>query len=105
MANISVIKLKVRRGTNAERQMIILDQGELGFTTDNNGQRLFVGDGTTYGGLSVGTKFYTTAGLPDTTISTILTGDMLLDNSGGNTGLYVLTGSDYSTYTSYAKIK
>ena len=48
MANITIVKLKVRRGTDSQRQDIVLDQGEVGYTLDS--KRLFVGDGATYGG-------------------------------------------------------
>jgi len=51
----TLLKLLVRRGQNADRQNVILDQGELGFTTDGN--RLFVGDGQTLGGIITGNKF------------------------------------------------
>ena len=51
----TLLKLLVRRGQNADRQNVILDQGELGFTTD--GKRLFVGDGQTLGGIITGSKF------------------------------------------------
>lgn len=45
--------LQIRRGTNAERQSIIPLQGELIFTTDT--KKLFIGDGTTTGGIDVDT--------------------------------------------------
>ncbi len=51
----TLLKLLVRRGTDADRQLITLDQGELGYTTDS--KRLFVGDGSTQGGLVTGNKF------------------------------------------------
>ena len=31
----TLLKLLVRRGDDPERQNVVLDQGELGFTTDN----------------------------------------------------------------------
>jgi len=55
MADISIVKIKVRRGTDSDRTRVILDEGELGFTTDT--QRLYVGDGNTLGGVSVANKF------------------------------------------------
>jgi hypothetical protein len=58
MASISVVKLKIRRGTNSERLQIVLDNGELGYTTDFNSKRVFIGDGVTYGGIPVGSKFF-----------------------------------------------
>jgi microcystin-dependent protein len=52
MANITIVKLKVRRGTDGQRKEIVLDQGEVGYTLDS--KRLFVGDGATYGGKVAG---------------------------------------------------
>jgi hypothetical protein len=52
MANITIVKLKVRRGTDDQRKEIVLDQGEVGYTLDS--KRLFVGDGATYGGKVAG---------------------------------------------------
>jgi|TARA_R110001583_G_scaffold46172_6_gene145109 hypothetical protein len=54
MANVTIVKLKVRRGSDAQRKTIVLDQGEVGYTLDT--RRLFVGDGATEGGHSVGAK-------------------------------------------------
>ena len=51
----TLLKLLVRRGTNYDRQQITLETGELGMTTDT--VRLFVGDGTTKGGVIVGNKW------------------------------------------------
>ena len=51
----TLLKLLVRRGTDADRQLITLDQGELGYTTDS--KRLFIGDGSTQGGQVAGNKF------------------------------------------------
>lgn len=44
--------LQLRRGTNLERQSVILREGELVYVTDTKG--LYVGDGTTLGGVAVG---------------------------------------------------
>jgi hypothetical protein len=72
--------LQIRRGTDAERQLITPLQGELIFTTDTN--RLYVGDGTTLGGVAVDTAG--TGGgasvlndLTDVTISGLTTGQVL----------------------------
>ena len=56
MASVVISKIKVRRGTNAQRQNIVLDQGELGYTTDTN--RLYVGNGVVNGGIVVGSKIH-----------------------------------------------
>ena len=52
MANITIVKLKVRRGSDVQRKQITLDQGEVGYTLDT--RRLFVGDGSTLGGRVIG---------------------------------------------------
>jgi len=52
MANITIVKLKVRRGSDDQRKQITLDQGEVGYTLDT--RRLFVGDGITLGGRVIG---------------------------------------------------
>lgn len=44
--------LKLRRGTDLERQSVIFDEGELIYTTDT--KTLWVGDGQTIGGILVG---------------------------------------------------
>ena len=56
----TLLKLLVRRGTNADRKQITLESGELGYTTDT--KRLFAGDGTTVGGILVGNKYKGSAG-------------------------------------------
>lgn len=46
------MSLQLRRGTNLERQSIVFREGELIYTTDT--KVLYVGDGTTLGGVAVG---------------------------------------------------
>jgi len=45
-------KIQIRRGVEAQRALVTPDAGEPLFTTDN--KQLFIGDGTTAGGLLVG---------------------------------------------------
>jgi hypothetical protein len=45
------MSLRIRRGTDTQRQTALLDQGELAYTTDT--QKLFVGDGATAGGINI----------------------------------------------------
>jgi hypothetical protein len=45
-------KIQIQRGVEAQRALITPDAGEPLFTTDN--KQLFIGDGTTAGGLLVG---------------------------------------------------
>ena len=88
MADISIVKIKIRRGTNSDRRRVVLDEGELGFTTDT--QRLFVGDGNTLGGVNISNN-YLGQGQRDT-FATALPNDMVFDTVGKN--LYVLSGTN-----------
>lgn len=45
------MSLQIRRGTNAERTSVVFDSGEPVWTTD--GKKLYIGDGTTSGGVIV----------------------------------------------------
>lgn len=100
MPDISIIKLKVRRGTDAQRRTIILEQGELGYTTDTN--RLYVGDGTTLGGAPVGSIM----AKPVTSVNSLtgVTGAGLYDIVSANSLLYQLTGTNYTSLSSWAFI-
>jgi len=51
----TVVKILVRRGTDAERQLTTLTEGELGYCIDT--QRVYVGDGVTPGGVITGNRF------------------------------------------------
>lgn len=101
MANVSIVKVKVRRGTDAQRRQITLDQGELGFTTDF--QRFFIGDGATVGGVSPAIKFYTvnqqalSALAPSQT--PVQLGDVVYDTY--SSCFFTLTGAPNNTWTSY----
>jgi microcystin-dependent protein len=54
----TIIKLLARRGSDLERQNIILSEGEFGYVVDL--KRLYIGDGTTPGGIPVSVKFHNT---------------------------------------------
>lgn len=101
MATVTIAKIKIRRGTDAERKLVILDNGELGFTTDVQSRRLFVGDGSTAGGSSVSTKLY--QGNLDTTISVFKFAQLndLIFNTG-DSKLYALTGTDANNFPLYS---
>jgi microcystin-dependent protein len=51
----TLLKLIVRQGQDSDRKLILLDSGELGYATDID--RLFIGDGSTLGGLVAGNKY------------------------------------------------
>ena len=100
MADITVVKLKVRRGTDAQRRAIVLDQGELGYTVDT--ARLFVGTGTEYGGVVVGAKNHAPLESADSRIglTTAVTGDIV--NEAGF--LYQLSGTNYNVLSAWAYV-
>jgi hypothetical protein len=95
MASVSIVKIKLRRGTDAERQQIVLDNGELGYVTDINGRRIFVGDGVSPGGFPVGTKYFTVDLSSPTTYSYAQIGDLVYDD--GTSFLYSVTAIDTTT--------
>lgn len=76
----TITKLLIRRGTNNDRQAVVLDLGEPGYTTDT--QRLFIGDGITPGGILAGNKFLGEVNTP-TAITTALTGDVCYATRSG----------------------
>lgn len=73
----SLLRLLVRRGNNADRVGAVLAQGELGYTTDT--KKLYVGDGSTLGGILIGNVF---AGSSNnvTTITNVSPGDQAFDD-------------------------
>jgi hypothetical protein len=54
MIDRRIAKIKLRRGTESERSSVIFDEGELAYTTDS--KRVYIGDGTTTGGIQVNNK-------------------------------------------------
>ena len=76
--------LRLRRGTDAERLLITPVEGELIYTTDT--KLLYVGDGTTVGGIIAtgqgGTSDGSLAGLTDTAVAGVTDGQQLVWNAG-----------------------
>tara|TARA_R110001583_G_scaffold30125_3_gene104420 strand:+ start:3323 stop:4810 length:1488 start_codon:yes stop_codon:yes gene_type:complete len=101
MADVSIVKLKVRRGTNEQRRSIVLDQGELGYTLDT--RRLYVGDGA-----SVGGRIVSNLGYGPFTLDASLGGIEGLevgDLGYANNKLYILSGTNYNdTLSGFAYI-
>jgi len=76
----SIVKVLIRRGTDSERQLTTLTEGELGYSIDT--QRLFIGDGITAGGVVAGNKFFGKVGTPSSYNSIAQDGDMVYQTSG-----------------------
>ena len=82
MASVSIVKIKVRRGTNEERKRITLDNGELGYVTDIDYRRLYIGDGITQGGFPLGTKlFYPAQASVSESYAKAEVGDLIFDTA------------------------
>ena len=99
MPNITISKIKLRRGTNTQRQTMVFDQGELVSTTDTN--RVYIGDGVTSGGVSIDSRILTPI-TQYTTLSTIIAeqGDII----NVNNIFYQLTGYDYSVIANWGNV-
>tara|TARA_B100000780_G_scaffold258341_1_gene208642 strand:+ start:589 stop:1992 length:1404 start_codon:yes stop_codon:yes gene_type:complete len=97
--------LRLRRGTNAERQLITPAQGELIYTTDT--KALYIGDGSTAGGIVVqgggGGGASTLNDLTDVVIGSLADGQILSYNSGttkwGPTNLASITFGKLNQHT------
>tara|TARA_R110002020_G_scaffold143956_5_gene316807 strand:+ start:484 stop:2274 length:1791 start_codon:yes stop_codon:yes gene_type:complete len=74
----TLLKLLVRRGTNSDRQQIVLQSGELGFTTDT--ERLYIGNSVDKGGVIVGNKYKGSAA-SISTLTGVVTGDYYYDTA------------------------
>ena len=92
MPDITIVKFKVRRGTNSEREKVVLDQGELGYTLDT--KRLFVGTGLS-GGIVVGSKNFGAFNLESGLGATV--GAQIGDFGYANSKLYTLTAESYTS--------
>lgn len=86
----TLLKLLIRRGSDAERKNIVLSEGELGYTVDT--KKLFVGDGATLGGIPVAAQgIYYSASAPVVHTQALLN-ELAYDSTQGK--LYLLTGAD-----------
>jgi len=99
MPDVEIVKLKLRRGTDAQRQTVTLEQGELGYTTD--GKRVWVGDGFTIGGSTVGNIAHPPQSVNTRTdLTTAATGDIVYEDNL----LYQLSGTDATVLSSWGFI-
>lgn len=102
MAN-QITKLVFRRGLRQTGKTVVLNAGEPGWYTDT--QRLYVGNGTAVGGISVGAKNYGIrdfATLDFNLLSGAETGDFLYDDDSNL--MYFLTGTNGALQSGWAEI-
>lgn len=97
MPDVEIVKLKLRRGTDAQRESVVLEQGELGYTTDS--KRVFVGDGFLSGGNVLGAKNHPPMYVGTRTdLAEAVTGDMVYEDNL----LYQLSGTDATLLSAWA---
>jgi microcystin-dependent protein len=95
----TLLKLLVRRGSDVDRQQVVLSEGELGYTTDT--ERLYVGDNQNPGGNVVGNLFK--GSVADiTTLANVVSGDLAYSTSTSK--LYRLKYSDSSNLANWEEI-
>jgi len=98
MPDVTIIKLKIRRGTNAQRKNIILEQGELGYTIDT--KRVYIGDGVLSGGRPVGSVNHLPVQNGGRVNVNAEPGDIVFDSSI----IYQLTGADATVLNNWIPI-
>lgn len=86
----TLLKLLVRRGLDVDRRNIVLSEGEIGYTTDT--ERLYIGNGSTKGGILVGNKFLGSRA-DHTSLSQAIEGDLAFNTT--NNKLYAKTASSW----------
>ena len=84
-----ITKILIRKGTESEKNAIILSEAELGYTT--NQKRLWLGDGVTLGGISAANKYLGSFSSP-LAVTFPVVGDIIYNQS--NTQFQILTGTD-----------
>jgi hypothetical protein len=101
ISNNTLLKLKVRSGTDLDRKGVVLDVGELGYTTDHN--RLYVGDATTGGGRLVGNLYNgARSGVTNSGFAIPHLGDYAYDTS--NRTLYIYRGGPTAEISSWQQV-
>lgn len=73
MIDRKIAKIKLRRGFESERKSIIFEEGELFYLIDK--KRLYIGDGTTLGGIPTSNKNFMLS--VDTIPFTAIEGDLI----------------------------
>jgi hypothetical protein len=97
--NIEIAKIKIRRGTDAQRKSTILDQGEIAFTLDT--KRLYVGNGVLSGGTPASNKIFAPL---SNVYSLTATPSEIGDFGIANNAFYQLTASDYTNLNSWINV-
>lgn len=100
-----ITRIIIRRGTEEERQGVLLLQSEPGYSVDS--RRLYIGDGSTYGGVPVGIKFlgfhnFSTINSNVPATNAPQPNDLAFDLTTNI--LYALTGTDFTKSDSFKPV-
>jgi hypothetical protein len=96
MAEVKKARLFLRRGTDTDRKLTTLCEGELGYSTD--AFRVIIGDGDTDGGRSLGSTVHVSGGTLGPDFHTNLTEASAFPGQGGyalSGDLAIFSGADY----------
>lgn len=104
MPQSNLVQFLVRQGTDNNRQAVKLNTGELGVTTDvgYNGNRLFVGDGVTYGGIPVASKLFWVTNWSSSVLSYVQIGDIVYNIN--SQALFALSANPPTLSANYFQI-
>lgn len=91
MIDRKIAKFKARRGTEAQRVQVIFEEGEFCYTTDT--EKLYIGDGITYGGNPASNKGYIVTSSLSSVPSFASKGDTIFSKESGLTYIVDLSGS------------
>ena len=96
-----ITKILIRKGSNEQKATVVLDQAELGYTTDFD--RVFVGNGVTMGGNAVGQKYFGEKDLTTevSSLSQAEYGDFVFDTYDST--LCILSGGTNTDKSNYVR--
>ena len=100
ITNNTILKILFRRGGSAERENIVLSEGEPGYVVDS--KRLYVGDGITQGGIPVDTRFIGSTTDITTIAEPVHLNDIVFKSDTKD--LYRLQSGDGSSLSDWEKI-
>lgn len=100
-----ITRIIIRRGTEEERKGVLLLQSEPGYSVDS--RRLYIGDGSTYGGVPVGIKFlgfhnFSTINSNVPATNAPQPNDLAFDLTSNI--LYALTGTDFTKANNFKPV-
>jgi hypothetical protein len=87
MIDRKIAKIKVRRGFDSERKTVMFSEGELIYVIDK--KRMYIGDGTTLGGVPISNKHFITS--TETIPANAIEGDIIYQK---NTDITYILGYD-----------